>query len=155
MPLPRNNPSFPSVKTSVAEIFSISLLTAATLLMMEQVLWYGRPIESGLYHMQLIKGGYSSTYFWSKYVKSVLFNALLVSVWAFIKWCFEVRVSGATLIICLWVVFNPFFVFAISNFFILWHRTRYQVAQNAILGVSSILGVIIYLRSGIIAFGYN
>ena len=33
-PLPKNNPSFPSVRTSVAEIFSISLLTASTLLMM-------------------------------------------------------------------------------------------------------------------------
>lgn len=121
-----NNPSYPSVKTSVAEVFSISILTAATLLMMEQVTWHGRPIEAGLYHAQLIKGGYMSAYFLSKYIKCVLFNFLLCAVWTAIKLMFRLRVSGANMLIILWCLLNPLFVFTLSNIFTMFYRQRHQ-----------------------------
>lgn len=94
-----------------------------------------------------------STYFLSKYIKCVLFNGLLCTVWAFFIWCFRLRISGFS-IIFIWVVINPFFVFTISNFLVLWHHKRYQMVQTTILIISSVLGILIYLRSASIAFGY-
>ena len=93
--------------------------------MIEQVKWHGQSIESGMYHMQLIKGGYMSTYFLSKYIKCVLFNIFLVGVWSLIKLGFRMHVEGTWVIICLWVVFNPFFVFTVSYFFTLCYRKRH------------------------------
>ena len=82
-------------------------------------------MDSGLYQISLIKGGYISTYFLSKYIKCLFFDTLLIAIWGIIKWCFRMEVSGAVLIICLWVILNPFFVFAISNFVVLYHRRRH------------------------------
>ena len=66
-----------------------------------------------------------SSYFLSKYVKSVIFNLLLITIWAFIKLCFRFEISGASAILIIWIFVNPFFVFAVSNFVILFLGKRY------------------------------
>ena len=94
-----------------------------------------------------------STYVFSKYIKCVLFNGLLSAVWVTFIWCFRLRISGYSIIL-IWVIINPFFVFTINNLLVLWHRKRYQMAQTTILIISSLLGILLYLRSAGIAFGY-
>ena len=85
----------------------------------------------------------------------VFFNLILYLVFSIIKLCFRMMISGAELILILWIFINPFFVLTVSYFFTLILRKKHQLAQAAIISISSFLGFVVFLRSGLIAFGYN
>ena len=65
----------------------------------------------------LIKGGFRTAYTLSKYIKDIMFNCLLVSVFSFINWCFKLEVLGAIPILVAWALVNPIFVYSVSYFF--------------------------------------
>ena len=53
-----NNPLFPEADPLIAEAFGGAVLAGAIYVMIKQIEWYGKPINTGFFSSFLIKGGH-------------------------------------------------------------------------------------------------
>jgi hypothetical protein len=140
------------VKPTVAEVFAVSISAATVYLMSLQIKWHGKPINSGFYEAYLLKGGFPRAYIWSKYLKAVCSNLVMIAVlFIFIfgmKFCLF-----TSLIICIiWSFVNPLFVLAFSNIWTIHFDMDFRFVQQRILLFSVATGILAYISAGVIAY---
>ena len=90
--LPINHALMPQASPTVAEAFGVTTLAACIYLMVKQIEWHGKPIQSGFHHAFLAKGGTKTGYLLSKYLKLVLSDAILVAVLFFLIYTQKLKI---------------------------------------------------------------
>ena len=78
--LPINDVLLPQAIPKVAEAYGVTTLATCIIIMMKQIEWHGKPINSGFHHAYLVKGGTKTGYLVAKYLKMVLSNLVLLIV---------------------------------------------------------------------------
>ena len=93
--------------------------------MVTQARWHGEPISSGFYDAFLAQGGHRSSYFLSKYLKSVLVNIIMISILCILIRAQKFQLEGIAPIYIFYILVGPFFVIGTSTLITLVAKLPY------------------------------
>jgi len=116
--------------------------------MVKQVEWHGRPIESHFYAASLLKGNHHSAFLLARYIKDVLFNLMLIIMFAVILQLFKMDQMSMLPACFFWCFTNPSFVYFVSYLTTWTFGAKYNIAQAAIILSSSIVFITVFSFSG-------
>lgn len=150
--LPINNALFPPYKPAIAEVFSVSILTATMYLVLKQVEWHGKPVNSGFYETFLVQGGSQSGYMISKYLKMVLSNLFMILALCILLYGQSFYLWGSLPNIFAWALVNPVYMIYLSSVLTIFSKQSYKITQRILLSFGVLLFMIAFISAGIFAF---
>ena len=125
--LPINHAYYPLSHPSVAEVYGVAVLAAVFVGIRELNTWHGKPINSGFHDAFLAKGGYKMTYAFTKYLKGVLANAMIVAIVSIMIYARGFRMPGTTGVLLSFCLVNPLMVIGMSTSVALRAGLSYKV----------------------------
>ena len=129
----------------------MSIFTVTVLLMMKQIEWHGKPIDSGFLEAFIIKGGSIIAYQNSKYLKIMISCLTMIAAVAVLITGQKFYVFGFWPIAIAWAIVHPLYIMFWSNACSLNNQAGYEVTQSILNFQMVLIGFLAVVSAGVVA----